>query len=131
MVVVSETLVAARATAVVQDSVIKHVTQRCTTGATSGPTGDATDDRRGHQPQPSQGWVGKLGRSQATGSNAASHTSLGGGIHFCVGAPLARLEMQIALPILFQRLPGLRLAATPVYADRYHFHGLERLDAAW
>ena len=48
-----------------------------------------------------------------------------------VGAPLARLEMQIALPILFQRLPGLRLAATPVYADRYHFHGLERLDAAW
>lgn len=63
--------------------------------------------------------------------NASSHTSLGGGIHFCVGAPLARLEMQVALPVLFQRLPGLRLTATPVYADRYHFHGLERLDATW
>jgi cytochrome P450 len=71
------------------------------------------------------------GKFIPTRENAASHTSLGGGIHFCVGAPLARLEMQIALPILFQRLPGLRLAAIPVYADRYHFHGLERLNAVW
>lgn len=66
-----------------------------------------------------------------TRENAASHTSLGGGIHFCVGAPLARLEMQVALPILFDRLPELRLAAEPLYADRYHFHGLERLGATW
>lgn len=57
--------------------------------------------------------------------------SFGAGIHFCVGAPLARLELQAALPVLFRRLPGLRLAARPVYADRYHFHGLERLDVAW
>jgi len=64
-------------------------------------------------------------------ANAANHTSLGGGIHFCVGAPLARLEMQIALPILFDRLPGLKLAATPIYADRYHFHGLEALEVEW
>jgi cytochrome P450 len=56
-----------------------------------------------------------------------SHVSFGGGLHFCVGAPLARLELQIALPILFQRLPGLRLAAPPHYANVYHFHGLERL----
>ncbi|MBB96307.1 MAG: cytochrome P450 [Rhodobacteraceae bacterium] len=60
----------------------------------------------------------------------AAHTSLGGGLHFCVGAPLARLEMQIALPILFERCPGLRLAAPPVYADSYHFHGLTRLMVA-
>ena len=32
-----------------------------------------------------------------------------------------------ALPILFDRLPGLRLAARPRYANLYHFHGLERL----
>ena len=53
--------------------------------------------------------------------------TFGGGLHFCVGAPLARLELQIALPILFQRLPGLRLTGMPEYADVYHFHGLKRL----
>lgn len=57
--------------------------------------------------------------------------SFGGGIHFCVGAPLARLEMRIALKVLFDRLPGLRLARTPLYRDVYHFHGLERLDVAF
>ncbi|WP_075215655.1 cytochrome P450 [Mongoliimonas terrestris] len=60
-----------------------------------------------------------------------ANVSFGAGIHFCVGAPLARLELQVALPTLFRRLPGLRLAAPPVYADRYHFHGLERLDVSW
>jgi cytochrome P450 len=54
-------------------------------------------------------------------------TSFGGGLHFCVGAPLARLELQIALPVLFARRPGLRLGAPPRYADLYHFHGLSRL----
>lgn len=55
------------------------------------------------------------------------NTSFGGGIHFCVGAPLARLEMRIALPILFNSCPNLRLADPPTYSDSYHFHGLERL----
>ncbi|MDP2079783.1 MAG: cytochrome P450 [Pseudotabrizicola sp.] len=53
--------------------------------------------------------------------------TFGAGLHFCVGAPLARLELQIALPILFRRLPGLHLAEPPRYGDVYHFHGLERL----
>lgn len=56
-----------------------------------------------------------------------AHVSFGGGLHFCVGAPLARLELQIALPILFQRLPKLRLTTKPRYADVYHFHGLKSL----
>lgn len=56
-----------------------------------------------------------------------AHISFGGGLHFCVGAPLARLELQIALPILFQRLPKLRLTTKPRYADVYHFHGLKSL----
>lgn len=60
-----------------------------------------------------------------------ANVTFGAGIHFCIGAPLARLEMQVSLPILFERLPGLRLAGTPRYRDAYHFHGLERLDLAW
>ena len=53
--------------------------------------------------------------------------TFGAGLHFCVGAPLARLELQIALPILFQHHPNLALAAKPEYADVYHFHGLREL----
>ncbi len=56
-----------------------------------------------------------------------SHTSFGAGIHFCVGAPLARLELEIGLQVLFDRLPNLQLAETPQYRDAYHFHGLESL----
>ncbi|WP_108814897.1 cytochrome P450 [Loktanella sp. Alg231-35] len=55
------------------------------------------------------------------------NTSFGGGIHFCVGAPLARLELRIALEALFTRCPHLRLTEAPRYGDVYHFHGLERL----
>lgn len=58
---------------------------------------------------------------------AETHHAFGGGIHFCIGAPLARLELYTALPILFERLPALTLAAPPAYADSYHFHGLTRL----
>jgi cytochrome P450 len=58
-------------------------------------------------------------------------TSFGGGIHFCIGAPLARLELQVALAVLFERLPNLRLNEVPQYSNRYHFHGLERLLVAW
>lgn len=56
-----------------------------------------------------------------------THLAFGAGRHFCVGAPLARLELRIALPILFQRCPEITLTGTPRYADLYHFHGLERL----
>jgi len=60
-----------------------------------------------------------------------ANASFGGGLHFCVGAPLARLELQIALPILFSRCPELRLSKPPRYANLYHFHGLERLDVTY
>lgn len=53
--------------------------------------------------------------------------SFGAGIHFCIGAPLARLEMAIAMPLLFRRLPKLALAEHPTYRNAYHFHGLESL----
>ncbi|KUJ80142.1 cytochrome P450 [Ruegeria profundi] len=56
-----------------------------------------------------------------------TNTSFGGGLHFCVGAPLARLEMRLALKILFQRCPSIRLSAEPNYSNTYHFRGLTRL----
>ncbi|MEM0936625.1 MAG: cytochrome P450 [Pseudomonadota bacterium] len=60
----------------------------------------------------------------------ATHASFGAGIHFCLGAPLARLELIRALPALFAAHPRLRLAAPPRYADIYHFHGLDALTVA-
>jgi hypothetical protein len=40
-----------------------------------------------------------------------SHLAFGGGAHFCLGAPLARAEAQIAIPLLFERFPCLTLDA--------------------
>jgi cytochrome P450 len=56
-----------------------------------------------------------------------TNVSFGAGVHFCIGAPLARLELQIALPKLFARLPNLVIAELPKFANVYHFHGLEEL----
>lgn len=61
------------------------------------------------------------------GRGGEGHLAFGAGLHFCVGAPLARLELAIALPALFARFPGMRLVEAPAWADRYHFRGLERL----
>ena len=60
----------------------------------------------------------------------APHAAFGAGLHFCLGAPLARLELARALSALFGARPGLRLAEPPRYADIYHFHGLERVMVA-
>jgi cytochrome P450 len=60
-----------------------------------------------------------------------ANVSFGAGIHFCIGAPLARIELQVAMATLFKRLPGLKLASEPRYNNVYHFHGLERLDVKW
>jgi unspecific monooxygenase len=59
------------------------------------------------------------------------HVAFGAGIHFCVGAPLARRELRVAMDVLFRRLPGLALSEPPRYRDAYHFHGLEALRLRW
>jgi cytochrome P450 len=60
-----------------------------------------------------------------------ANVSFGAGIHFCIGAPLARIELQVAMKTLFERLPSLRIAEPPRYNNVYHFHGLERLVVEW
>jgi cytochrome P450 len=51
------------------------------------------------------------------------HVGFGAGIHFCLGAPLARLELRIALDRLVQRFPGLALAGEPVRRPTFQFRG--------
>ena len=59
------------------------------------------------------------------------HVTLGAGIHYCVGAQLARLELEISLRLVFSELPHLALARQPCYKDAFHFHGLDALHVTW
>lgn len=55
------------------------------------------------------------------------HISFSLGIHYCLGAPLARLELQTSFAALLRRLPNLRLAAEPEYREGYVIRGLQEL----
>ena len=59
--------------------------------------------------------------------------SFGGGIHFCLGAQLARIEAEIAIATLLRRLPDLRLddAENPEWRPTFVLRGLKRLPASW
>jgi cytochrome P450 len=61
------------------------------------------------------------------------HLAFGNGIHFCIGATLARLEAEIVFDEMLKRIPHLGLAhseARPIYKDSYFLRGLERLVVA-
>jgi cytochrome P450 len=51
----------------------------------------------------------------------------GAGIHFCLGAPLARLELSASLPMLFERFPDIQLAEDPVRRDTFVLRGYEKI----
>ena len=62
---------------------------------------------------------------------AVRHAALGYGIHFCLGAPLARVEGQIAIDELLRRMPGLRLAGRPQWRPTILLRGLKTLPVAF
>jgi cytochrome P450 len=55
------------------------------------------------------------------------HIGFGAGIHFCIGAPLARLEMTTALPMLIQAFPNLELNRDPVLRPTFVLRGYEQV----
>ena len=57
-----------------------------------------------------------------------TNNSFGAGTHFCLGAPLARLEINLALKNLFSKKRRIELTRKPEYANIYHFHGLKSLN---
>jgi cytochrome P450 len=68
------------------------------------------------------------------GRGAMGHVAFGHGVHHCLGAPLARMEMRIALPALLRRFPGLELAEDfdDVEFRSFHFiYGLRALSVRW
>ncbi len=87
--------------------------------------------------------LGSANRDERTFPNAdrldidresAKHITFGKGVHYCLGAPLARLEAEIALNTLVRRLPGLRLAV-PAEALEYRlvplFHAYTHIPVCW
>jgi len=58
------------------------------------------------------------------------HLGFGAGIHFCLGAPLARVEVQATLGALRRRLPGVVLTASPRRRQEFVIRGLHALDVA-
>jgi len=71
-------------------------------------------------------------RLDITRPNIRPH-SFGGGIHFCLGAQLARIEAEVAISTLLQRLPDLKLdnAENPDWRPTFVLRGLQRLPARW
>jgi len=59
---------------------------------------------------------------------APQHLSFGAGVHYCLGAPLGRLELELSFGTLLHRLPRMEPAAEPAWKPTYILRGLEALD---
>ena len=78
--------------------------------------------------------IGSANRDETVFSNPESmdltrdpnpHIGFGGGIHFCLGAPLARLEMSVSLPALWERYPHMQLAGEAIRRPTFVLRGYE------
>lgn len=69
-------------------------------------------------------------RFDITRANAGDHLGFSSGIHYCLGAPLARLEAEIALRALAERMPGLRETARPLQRPTFTVRGLSSFPVA-
>ena len=56
-----------------------------------------------------------------------NHIAFGGGIHFCLGAPLARLEMNRSIPAIFARFPGIKIRENPVLRSNFVLRGYSEI----
>ena len=59
--------------------------------------------------------------------NASRHLAFSAGIHYCLGASLARLEAEVAIGTLIRRFPDLELTSEPSWRDRLTIRGVDRL----
>lgn len=80
--------------------------------------------------------IGSANRDDSIFSSAESmdvtrdpnpHIGFGAGIHFCLGAPLARLEMSVSLPALWEKYPEMQLSAKPVRRPTFVLRGYENV----
>ncbi|MEV3985558.1 cytochrome P450 [Nonomuraea sp. NPDC049758] len=62
---------------------------------------------------------------------ARSHLAFGHGIHRCIGAPLAQMEMRIAFPALLRRFPDLRVSGEVPFRELAIVYGVKELPVAW
>lgn len=59
------------------------------------------------------------------------HLAFSSGIHHCLGASLARIEAQIAIPAILRNLPNLQLDGTPTQRNTFVLRGLTSLPLRW
>jgi cytochrome P450 len=69
-------------------------------------------------------------RFDITRSNAGKHMAFSSGIHYCLGAALAKMEGEVALRALYERFPDLRLTEAPRRRPTSNLRGFDRMPAA-
>ncbi|MEO5723837.1 MAG: cytochrome P450 [Ilumatobacteraceae bacterium] len=64
-------------------------------------------------------------------ANAGRHLGFSAGVHYCLGASLAKLEAQVAISSVIRRFPNVQLAGEPHWRDRLTIRGVDQLPVSW